>query len=346
MIRQILDRLSKNWTAKVTCIFLATMFFLMYKNISLGEKIFSVPLTIEADINLTPVNAYTKQVRVNVTCERQQGAVLKDDDFTAFLDLTPYKTAGTYTVPVKVHLSEEATKLNPIQIETDPKLVSVILEEKLFSSLSIGIEFSGQLPSGYEVKSYSVDPVAVRVSGPQSIIEKSTPIFPVTINLNGRQKSFTETTMIQSDQNQFVVEFPRSVLTNVTIGTKQGMKIIEANSIYYFGLPENLKVAELISPLFLELSGDEIFLESFNLSNYSVQADCSSITKAGISTVPILVNLPQQISLLNQQDLEVTLLIERQKKLKKNGTDDDDDSDLQEMKNDEEDFILIEDNLQ
>ncbi|MGL4986938.1 MAG: CdaR family protein, partial [Treponemataceae bacterium] len=207
---------------------------------------------------------------------------------------------------------------NPIQIETDPKLVSVILEEKLFSSLSIGVEFSGNLPEGYEVKSYSIDPVTVRVSGPKSVLEKTTPIFPITINLNGRQKSFTETIAINRNQNNFLVEFPRSVLTNITIGPKQGTKTIEANNLYFFGLPENLEVTELITPLYLELSGNETFLEFFELSNYAAQADCSEITRPGIANVPIFVNLPSQISLLNQEDLTVTLLIETKKDYVKN----------------------------
>ncbi|MGL4985774.1 MAG: CdaR family protein, partial [Treponemataceae bacterium] len=189
MTRQILDHISKNWVEKVFCIFFAAGFFLIHNYVSLDEKNFSIPLIIESDTNLTPVNAYTKQVRVTITSETQQVVTLKDEDFTAYLDLMPYTEAGTYTVPVKIRLSNEATKINPIQIETDPKLVSVILEEKLFSSLSIGIEFSGNLPEGYEVKSYNIDPVTVRVSGPKSVLEKTTPIFPITINLNGRQKS-------------------------------------------------------------------------------------------------------------------------------------------------------------
>lgn len=94
-----------------------------------------------------------------------------------------------------VRLSQDSVRMDlppGVKIQGfQPGTIPIRLELSKESEVDVEIKFEGKVPEGYEVTSFSTDPVKIRVSGPSDRVNGLTKAMTETVSLEGKTESFS-----------------------------------------------------------------------------------------------------------------------------------------------------------
>lgn len=136
-------------------------------------------ITIDAQLteymvrnNLQIVSDVEKSAEIRIEGKRYEITGLKASDFTASLDLSSIKTAGTYTLPLGV-VSTSGSEYSVLDIS--PATITVVVDEivtRTFSVTPTAPDIS--LSEGYYIdeEEFSSSPATIDITGSASIIDK------------------------------------------------------------------------------------------------------------------------------------------------------------------------------
>lgn len=122
--------------------------------------------------NLQIVSEIEKSVDIRIEGKRYEITGLKSSDFTASLDLSSIKTAGTYTLPLNVICADgsEYTVL-----DMTPQTVTIEVDEIVTRTFEVTPTAPGiSLSEGYYVdeEEFSSSPATIDITGSASVIDK------------------------------------------------------------------------------------------------------------------------------------------------------------------------------
>jgi YbbR domain-containing protein len=195
--------------------------------------------------NLVVTGTDISKVDVRIKGPREQvrelrlAATLQTSDIVPTADLTNIQE-GVKQVPIRIEGLPEGVKLVDGQNAITPPIVRVVLEEMTAKSVKVETRFSGQLPPGYRLVRWTVTPDTVRLSGAESALKEITQVQTTTVNLNGHQATFTDSTA-EIDiplPGQFTA-VPARVSVTVEVAPEIGEHTIEAIPVQVPGLPDS-----------------------------------------------------------------------------------------------------------
>ena len=297
MNETFIQKITENWKVKIFCILGAIIIYVICQIAFLETKFFAVPLHVKNDSNLTYSNEIPRFVRVSARGETSDIALLQEKDFDVFIDLSDYTEEGEYRVPLRLQLSENATIINTIEIETKPTVVNLHLEPKITALIPIKTNISGTVASGYEISSFDVVPNLVQITGGASLVEKTPFLDTSSVNVSGKSSDFTQKIEVLNRNKRIELTGNENFIATVKIKPIKTSKIIDSSVVFFNSLDGTLSVENPKIPYTINISGNKNDLDKFVLSPLSVQVDCSSITTSGTYELPLSVILPENIIL-------------------------------------------------
>lgn len=294
---QVIKKFLENWPVKIICLVLALFIYAFYQMSTLDSKTMSLPLNVISDGSMIQSTAITHYVRISVKGKTEDLIQIGESDFTVFLDLNHYTEGGVFEVPVSVVLSDNATKIDPLEYNCSPETISVKLERRVSSYVPVDPLFTGSLSDGYKMDSISFNPEYIEISGPESIIKKTVSLQTREIPLEQRMYSFTRNVEIINKNKFITIESENSVIITVAVSPVIIQKTLSSSLGIFAGLNQSLEVASEFPPYTLELSGPKNELDGFVLTRYSAQIDCSSVDEEGSYELPIKLFVPSDFTI-------------------------------------------------
>ena len=125
--KKFFARLVENWPAKVLSIGLAILLFVFHRMSTLEERFFSAPFKTENLSGLILSSSHPRMVRVNLKGEANSIYHILEEDIELFVDMGKFNEPGTYLVPVQWRKKGTAYGVAPLQINVDPREISISL---------------------------------------------------------------------------------------------------------------------------------------------------------------------------------------------------------------------------
>ena len=132
---------------------------------------------------------------VSVTIKGKRSVVdkIKARDIKAVADLT--QITDMRTTPVMVPISVSCPGISPANIKTEPLNMSISLDDMMTQEFLVTVSSGESTPGkGYEIGSLTASPEKIKITGPQSLIQKIDKVI-ATVNLDGK----TEDSMLLAD---------------------------------------------------------------------------------------------------------------------------------------------------
>ena len=132
-------------------------------------------------------------VRVTIKGKRSVVDNVKASDIKAVADLT--QITDMRTTPVMVPISVSCPGISPANIKTEPLNMSISLDDMMTQEFLVTVSSGESTPGkGYEIGSLTASPEKIKITGPQSLIQKIDKVI-ATVNLDGK----TEDSMLLAD---------------------------------------------------------------------------------------------------------------------------------------------------
>jgi YbbR domain-containing protein len=167
------------------------------------EAKLSRPVTIELvgeDASLKIMNDYPKTVNLTLIAPQSVWLELNGNPSTtrAWVDLSNLP-AGEFTRPVHVDISLNLVKV----VQQDPQEITIRRETLVSTSMPVELIVNGSPPLGYEADPPTVEPEAVTVSGPESLVSR-VKYLRVQMDITGAtdtvQRTFNLTAFDENDR--------------------------------------------------------------------------------------------------------------------------------------------------
>jgi hypothetical protein len=174
-----------------------------------------VPVVLE---NLPPDLAiagdYTQTISVRARGSQRDLSNLTQGRLSPRIDLTA-ASGGQNVFQI---IPEDLNAPSGVQIERiDPAEITIVLEDSLEKYVVISPVTSGEPAAGYEIVGRSTEPEMTRVSGPRSVVEAIERIETSTVDVRGRNESFTQMVTLLSGNTFLELREGREVNLQVDI---------------------------------------------------------------------------------------------------------------------------------
>jgi YbbR domain-containing protein len=306
----ILDRMLNRWYIKVLSLLLAMVLFYFYRSSSMSERVFSVPLEIHVDDSYVVAQDHINNVRIFLRGGEEIYTVL-EEDISAVVDYRSHKQEGGFREPIQIFKSGSALSVSDLEIRVEPGDLVLYLEEKVELSLPVEPSLKGFPSMGYELTQFFTSPSSVTVIGPRSQMDGLKAIYTETINISQKYEDFTVSTRLVKPSPQVLFPGGNVVEFRGVIHEAELVKTLSNIPLALVDLPPGLKLQGELLKGSITLQGAQLTLEALEEGFISFTLDCSSISRPGSYTVPIRVNIPPDLSVLNYQPRNITLEIVR-----------------------------------
>lgn len=207
----------------VMAILLSILLFAVSRQPISDVKLFNVPLEYRGqrpDVEIS--GEITQTVSVRVRGPRDLVRSLTPTQLSVIADLTN-KEAGERVVQLRP--DDVSLPDNGIQVmQVEPASLRLVLEPKIRKQVTVEAQYSGQLAEGVEFYSAQLQPPMVEIEGAQSHLGKVNRVLTETVNLNGRDSSFSVAVDVETPHPSLRVLTPDPVKLFVEIGERRSFK--------------------------------------------------------------------------------------------------------------------------
>ena len=191
--------------------------------------------------------------------------------------------------------------------------ITVHVEVLPFKSVPVVFSTSGTPADGYQVTGITSEPESIQICGRSEDLAGISEIeIPASeLNVNGADERFERTidiTPYLPDGISLVEENAGNILVTVVI-EEEGTRSIDfmVSSIRINNLSDNLQVTyEPDAEITLQFRGSDELLDVLDISN-AVSVDLADYTEPGTYDIPVAVNVPDGITLVNEVKVQLVL---------------------------------------
>ena len=288
-LKKFFARAVENWPAKVLSLALS-IFLLIYHRMSLLEtRVFYTPVVVEQLNAMMPSNSYPRIIKVSLKGESQNLNSILEEDIEAYVNLKDIKTPGTYSVAVLLRKKGTAQGVEPLQISVDPMEITFSLDHKVSKFVPIAVNFVGQVETGYNMNSYSIEPNQVVVEGPAALMGNLSELYTDYIDLSARRNDFSVTAAILHSDPLIVIRGDGTVDFSASISQIIAVRNITNVPVAITGLNEQFAGELETAKANIRIEGfNRDSVESFVVPNGFLKVDCSQISEIGDYVLNVL----------------------------------------------------------
>jgi len=286
----------RNWPAKVLSLALALILFIFHRMITLETRFFSVPIAIENLNTMVPSSSYPRLIRVSIRGETNSIYSVLEDDVEVYVDMNRFDAPGTYIVPVQWRRKGTAQLAEPMQVSVDPIEITLSLDFKRSKFVPVVADFVGQVETGYNMTSYTLNPNQIVIDGPATLMDGVSEVFTEQIDLSGRISDFTITAAILQRDPLIVIRGNGVTEFHGTITQIIPVRNILNVPIEVTGLREGFTGELDIKSASIRLEGsNRNTVEAFEPSRGFLSVDCSEIEEPGIYTLSVYARVVENL---------------------------------------------------
>ncbi len=300
----------ENWPSKVICFVLALTLYFFHQSTVIERKHLSVPLTVKASGQVTPVREIPRFVRIKLKARPADMASIKENDFTAIIDVSSITATGRYDIPVQVLLSDTATSIEPLEIEVFPSHINLPLEERTIAYVSVEPNFSGKLKDGYYLEKFSIEPNNIKIVGAKSVVENINRLITTAVKLDDLDSDTTQKVKIENISS--VIEADKSTVFTVELKIQKiiSEQIFTGFAFKFENLNEHINLSTETKAFSVKVKAPQESLKNYTISENSVYVDCTKITEAGNYELNVLTNFPKDFEILEIVPEKITVTAE------------------------------------
>ena len=308
-LKPFLEKISRDWLAKVVCFALALVLYIFFRFNSLDKKTMIVPVEVRETGSMTAVTnvGRVKAVKVTVRAHRDQLATISESDFHAYVDISDKARDGTYSFPVLIEPNDRVMLMEPLEIGTKPDTIELTLEEKYFRQVPVRPVISGTPLHGYHQAAVTVVPSTVLVRGPRGLVESLKEIPSETVSVEGAQKTFSRDVHVVNDNAMLTVDTQTQVRVGVQLVAAELERSFTGIGIAVTGLAEQFEAVLQPSTLSLSVEGAMLDVEAFEQESIRAEVDCSQISEAGKFELPLVLNFAGNVYIAGQSVQNVSV---------------------------------------
>lgn len=245
-----------------------------------GIDILTQPTDYMTQNNLQITSEIKDKVTVQIEGKRYDISDLDAEDFTAEVDLSSVRTAGTYNLPIKV--TSKANRTLSIT-STQPEQLSVTLDEIISKEFPVQGTADISLPADYYLDKITASPANITLTGSASVIGKVTRVEAKSTlhgNISQSQQTGSEITVYGANGviSEGITLSTDNITVNIPIFKQKELPLkftvnypsnFNADSLKYTIKPEKITVAapdETINNI------SELDIGTINLSDIGLDA--------------------------------------------------------------------------
>lgn len=291
-----LEKMLENWPAKIISLVAAILVYAFYQISTLETRYFVVPLEINKDSGMIPVECSEASVRVSVRGNISEINTMETKDFRAFADMSRFVNEGSVVVPVQLELSDNLRILNDLEIKIQPETVEIKLEKELSAYIPVKLDYAGGTAHGYEIASVDVVPSMIKIRGPRSIVDSLEELDTDAIFFDSLYSDAVYETDLLEINSQLECEHEGPVTVEVSVVPTQMQRNLSNLAVKIIAGPENLIFESDKISASCSVSGNELDVERFSPANGFLYVDCSKITEPGEYDIPVKVKNVYQVT--------------------------------------------------
>ena len=295
-IKQMLLRLTENWPVKIICLVFAVFLSEFYRGNLLDRRSLIIPLTIENGGPLAPAEQYPTKIKVTIWGDATGIGSIGENDITAFIDISDFKTEGTYRFPIKTRLVGTVTPIGNMEISTEPAILTLRLATSIRKQVPVTLSLRGIPADGYEVTESSLEPATVEIEGPADAVEKVNELATEPLSIEARTNGFSGTATIINDDPLVSIVGKAQVQHTVKISETTIQKQFDNIPIYFDKQNKTLSITPDRKTGSLEIQGAKRLLETWIPSENILTVSCEIVTEPGVYTLPVITVLPTEYS--------------------------------------------------
>jgi len=307
--KKLIGSIIENWPVKVLSVALALILFVFNRLNTLTSRSLSVPLVIETSATLVPASAYPQNVRVNLRGEDEGIKAIANSDIEAYVDLSRYEDGGQYSAPVQVRKKGNAMGIEPLEIAVYPPKISLQLDQRINKTIPLTAAIRGRAVDGFDLVSYTLSPQEVVIAGPRGLLESVVELETDSIELDGRNTDFTAVVNIVNPSALFALRGNATAEFSCVIRPSVSVRSIEDIPIILTGLDSEFEADTGGRTGSIRIEGMQSALDNFQPPENFFTVDCSGISEPGAYTLPVVVDLSQDFSLIRREPEDLNLTV-------------------------------------
>ncbi len=304
---RLIDKILDKWPAKVICLVIAIFLYFFHQASLIDTKTIIVPLEIIEHGMVMHVGSPAKTVTVVVRSEDEAIKSILSSDITASVCLDTITENGSYTLPVKIDLSESLLVYDPFEVKLKEDTVTIDVERKAVKYVPIVPSVVGEVAHGYQIESISITPSTVEIYGPESVVNATDSIYSTRLNVSNAETNFSIETSYQQYNKLLNVIDEGPFRAEVVVEPVEMERVFDSVEIEVLNLNEGLEINEPLPYVTLKLYGAMPVLENYILSKHAVQLNLKEITEPGSYELPLRYILPANLKLIEKSDENITI---------------------------------------
>jgi YbbR domain-containing protein len=280
---------AENWPAKVLSLALSIILLIYHRMSLLETRVFYTPVVVEQLNAMMPSNSYPRIIKVSLKGESQNLNSILEEDIEAYVNLKEIKTPGTYNIAVQLRKKGTAQGVEPLQITLDPMEITFSMDHRVSKFVPVVVNFIGQVETGYNMNSYSIDPNQVVVEGPATLMGNLSELYTDYIDLSARRSDFFVSAPILHSDPLIVIRGEGSVNFSASISQIIAVRNVPNVPIAITGLDEQFAGELKTATANVRIEGfNRDAVESFVLPYGFLKVDCSQISESGEYVLSVL----------------------------------------------------------
>ncbi|WP_022931526.1 YbbR-like domain-containing protein [Treponema bryantii] len=309
--KHLLDKILDKWPSKVVCLVIAIFLYFFHQASLIESKTFVVPLQLEENGIVMHVGSVPGSVAVVVRTSDEIIKSVLATDITASVSLDAITTKGSYTLPVKITLSENLMAYDPFEVRLKDDTITIDVDKKVSKYLPMAPSIVGEVAHGYEIDSVNISPSTIEISGPESIVNAIDKIYTTRINVSNAETNFSTETSYQKTNKLISIIDEENFRATISVKPVIMERDFTEIPVEILNLDKELEISGELPLVSIKLSGSMPVLEDYILSKHAVQVNLRDIDEPGTYELPLRYVLPSNLNLIEKSDDELTLTIVR-----------------------------------
>ncbi len=299
-IRALIEKIIKNWPVKAICFVLAVMIYFFHQIALLKTNTYSVPLEVRSNGEMVVVDGLEqyKNIEVRIRTQGEKIASITEKDIKAFIDVSSFTEEGIFDFPIYVEPSEDIVQMNldPLEISSIPGKLTLEIEKKAIKVVPLYISVFGTPSHGYKALQAKLDPPFVTLCGPSSMLDNIERMQVEPVSVEESSSLVTVEARLLNTNTYVSVLGENRVKVSIPIVSEGIVKEFSEVSVLFENLIDILAVSDDDPKVDFILEGKLLDIEKISLDDIKVFADCSFITESGTYEVPLVIEVPDGIS--------------------------------------------------
>lgn len=208
---------------------------------------------------------------------------------------TYHITPDALTIPSGLKI----TRIHPSELKLN-------IQRIITKNVNIKPKLIGEIEKGFKIESYSIEPQAIKISGPEDLIHNTKELYTMPININNASNEVIQ---------KVGIDLPQSINTetkNLTLSIKINITpIIETQKITIPIALENKNISYWPKTLICEIEGPVNQLKQIDTKDIAVSIDTKNLPKGTYKLAPKLIVTKRNCIIKNCTPDTINVLIRK-----------------------------------